>query len=113
MNRDHSQQNNLKIVEEQVQESLKMNARGMINFYNALIGREDYTPVLYDAAFPVHWVIGGRDNVLSYRKIFEKCYRSPVNFVSFYKNCGHMSMFEEPNQLTIDLKEFLNFCYAR
>ena len=98
------------IVREQVDESLKMNGNSMINFYNAMIERPDRTNVLAKSVYPIQWIAGINDNLISFKKILEQCHRSEVNFVSFYNNCGHMSMFEAPGQLVNDLREFTNYC---
>ena len=110
---DDFKQSNKAVVEEQIRESLKMSAESMVNFYNAMLSREDTSRVLDNAKFPVQWIIGEKDNVLPYKKILEKCHQSPVNFVTFYKNCGHMSMLETPGQLAKDMKEFIDYCYKQ
>jgi pimeloyl-ACP methyl ester carboxylesterase len=98
------------IVKEQVESGLKMEVDSMINFYKAMMQRPDRTNVLEKAVFPVQWIAGINDNLISYKKILQECYRSDINFVSFYNNCGHMGMFEAPEQLTYDLKEFIRYC---
>ena len=98
------------VVKEMIGEALKMTDDSMINYYNAMMQRPDRTKVLDWAFFPVQWIIGMHDNIISYKKILEQCYRSGINFVSFYNNCGHMSMFEAPEQLTIDLQRFIHYC---
>ncbi len=104
-------QSNVQAVKEQVDEALKMDERSLINFYEAMIARRDHVFVLEKAHFPVQWIIGMDDNVIYYKKILEQCDKSNINFVSFYRNCGHMSMVESPKKLEADLKEFANYCY--
>ncbi len=50
------------------------------------------------------------DNVISYKKILEQCAQSGINFVTFYNNCGHMSMLEAQERLVGDLSEFAAYC---
>jgi len=107
---DFKQSNSL-AVKQQVDEALKMNDASLINFYEAMIGRTDHTFVLEKAGYPVQWIIGMDDNVIYYKKILEQCNKSNINFVSFYRNCGHMSMIETPQKLANDLKEFAVYCY--
>jgi len=106
-------QSNVRIVEDQVQESLKMSGESIVNFYNAMLERNDYTRILDTTVFPLQWIMGAQDSVLPYKKTLEKCHRSAINFLSFYENCGHMSMLEAPAQLAADLKIFVNYCYDR
>ena len=98
-------------VQAQVDEALKINDNGLINFYKAMIGRTDHTFVLKTAIYPIQWIIGSDDNVIHFKKILELCYRSDINFVTFYRNCGHMSMIEVPENLVYDLKTFTKYCY--
>ena len=101
------------IVKKQIEEALKMNGESMVNFYNAMIARKDNTALLDNALFPVQWIAGKEDNVIHYRKILELCHKSDINFVSFYPNCGHMSMVETPGILVEDLNIFINYCFSR
>ena len=100
------------IVEKQATESMEMEEDGMINFYNAMIGREDTTGLLTAVSFPIQWICGLDDNVIPYKKILNKSYKSDINFVSFYANCGHMSMLEVPQKLTDDLISFTSYCHS-
>ena len=99
-----------KIVEEQVAQAMKMEAKSMVNFYYAMMNRPDRTNVLDKAIFPIQWIGGINDNLISYKKILAQSHRSGINFVSFYNNCGHMSMFEAPERLSKDLREFVSYC---
>ena len=99
------------IVKHQVEQSLEMEARGMINFYNAMLTRPDSTELLVNAHFPLQWISGFDDNIIPNKKILGKCHTSGINFVSFYNNCGHMSMLEAPEKLTKDLKDIINYSY--
>jgi len=98
-------------VKNQVDMGLEMNDNGIINFYEAMIARQDTTNVLENAIFPVQWIIGIDDNVIYYKRILEQCCKSGTNFVSFYNKCGHMSMIERPEKLASDLSAFVNYCY--
>lgn len=99
------------IVEQQIDLSLGMPDRCLINFYEAMIQRNDQRTLLKSVSCPVQWVIGTDDNVIFYKKIIEFCYQSGINFVTFIKNCGHMSMLEAPSTLVANLMEFINYCF--
>ena len=100
------------IVKHQIAQSSEIEAGSMINFYNAMIARPDSTDVLANAHFPLQWISGYDDNIIPLKKILGKCHTSGINFVSFYNNCGHMSMLEEPGKLETDLKDFINYSYC-
>jgi pimeloyl-ACP methyl ester carboxylesterase len=100
-----------KDIEEQIALALEIEDKSLIAYYNAMIERKDHVNMLQSVLFPVQWVIGINDNIIYYKKILEFCYKSGINFVSFYSNCGHMSMLEAPEKLAPDLKAFINYSY--
>ncbi|MCW3124103.1 MAG: alpha/beta hydrolase, partial [Flavipsychrobacter sp.] len=61
---------------------------------------------------PIQWICGLDDNVIPCKKILNKCYKAAINFVSFYTDCGHMSMLEAPERLNAALGAFASYCYA-
>ncbi len=103
---DAVKQSNPMIVKEQIERSMSVEAASIISLYKGMMDRPDTSDVLNVAPFPVQWICGIDDNVIPYKKILGKCHYSPINFVTFYNNCGHMSMLEAPEQLTDDLKTF-------
>ena len=98
-------------VKQQVDEAVKMDDNSLINFYEAMIARTDHTFVLENARYPIQWIVGLDDNVIYYKKILEQCNKSNINFVSFYRDCGHMSMVELPQKMSFYIREFENYCY--
>lgn len=101
------------IVNVQTEESQKIPAASLVNFYRAMMERPDNTPVLENALFPLQWICGQDDNIIPIKKTMQLCFISGINFVSLYKDCGHMSMLENPQQLTDDLNAFGRYCYSR
>lgn len=99
------------LINNLVEDGANMSDDSLINFYRAMLGRDDYSDQLETAAFPIQWIIGSEDNIMPYKRILKHCHQSAVNFVSFYHNCGHMGMFEAPEKLTGDLNDFIEFCH--
>lgn len=97
-------------VAAQIAQSLKIEDASLVNYYKAMIGRADTTSILPHAAYPVQWILGKKDELMPYKIILERCLLAPVNFVSLYSNCGHMSMFEAPVKLLADLLLFADYC---
>ncbi len=104
--------NHQNVVETQIDNACKMSDEGIVNFYNAMILRADTSGILPEALFPIQWVLGAQDNVIPFKKLIPFCYQSGVNFVSFYNDCAHMSMFEAPEKLSADLSQFILYCYT-
>ena len=101
------------VVQMQIERAMRMKDESMIAFYNAMINRPDRTNILTGAGFPVQWIIGKEDNVVSLDSALQQSRKARINFVTMYNNCGHMSMLEQPERLANDLKEFIVFCYNR
>jgi pimeloyl-ACP methyl ester carboxylesterase len=94
----------------QVKEGLLTETDSLVAFYNAMIMRPDRINTLKNSDLPVLWVVGDEDKIASKENIMQQCSHSNVNFVKLYRNCGHMSMLEQPEKLVEDLVEFNNYC---
>ena len=101
------------IVIEQTEKSLLIADDALINFYNGMMKRADYSELLKKSTFPVQWIIGKQDNVLVYKKIFNYSYLSTINFVTCIEQCGHMSMLETPELLLNKISDFANYCFEK
>ena len=99
------------LVEEQVNNALEMNTESIVNFYTAMLNREDRRDVLDTASFPVQWILGEEDTIVPLEKILPLCNRAQVNSVSIYGQCSHMSMVETPAALARDILTFAKLCY--
>ena len=106
-------QNKRSAVEEQIRCAMEMSNDGIINFYTAMMNRQDRSNIIENSSFPIQWIIGAHDSVIDPKKLLQFCYKSYINFVSVYEDCGHMSMIEDPDRLGGDMMEFANYCYER
>jgi len=99
------------LLREKAAASCTISAEALVNFYRAMMGRENTVDVVQRASYPVQWVLGSEDYVISFKAAFGLCYASAVNFVHLYAGCGHMSMLERPDVLIADLGQFADYCY--
>ena len=99
------------VIREKAARSNGMSAEALANFYRAMMERESTVDVVKQAEFPVQWIMGREDNVISFGSGLQLCHSSAVNFVHLYAGCGHMSMLEQPVALTADLEQFAAYCY--
>lgn len=102
---------NPELLREKAAASGAISAEALVNFYRAMMGRENAVGVLQTADFPVQWVLGSEDNVISFKSALGLCHASVINFVHLYTGCGHMSMLERPDALIADLGQFAGYCY--
>jgi pimeloyl-ACP methyl ester carboxylesterase len=99
------------VIAAQIETGLKLEEKSIMAFYNAMRNRSNKTQVVKDAKSPVQWIIGKLDNAVPYQASMKQCYLNDVNFVSVYPDCGHSSMLEKPEKLTIDLIKFFKYCH--
>ena len=110
---DGFKQSHAAIVEEQSELALQIEAKSLVNYTKAMIARPDHSSLPETAVYPIQWILGTEDKIILYKKILTYCAKSGINFVTFYNNCGHMSMLEAPDKLINDLRKFINYCYER
>lgn len=97
------------VIETQRKQAIEVADQTLIAFYTAMINRSERLNTLSHATFPVQWVIGADDKLAPPEKVLQQTSLANVNFVSVYKNCGHMSMLEHPHQLVQDIRQFATY----
>jgi pimeloyl-ACP methyl ester carboxylesterase len=90
---------------------MELSTEGMLNFYEAITARPDHSATIAAATYPVQWIIGEKDNIINFTKNLRECHNCPINFVTLYTDCGHISTIERPAQLITDLSIFSGYCY--
>ena len=95
----------------QMERGMALKNESMIAYYKAILARPDRTNVLSQATFPVQFILGAEDNLLPIGGMMQQTHLSNVNFVAVFQHCGHMSMLEQPEKLSQDLKNFAVYCY--
>ncbi len=98
-------------MNEKTEAGLRISDEGLINFYKAMIAREDTTALVKSAQFPLQWIAGAHDGIINYKKTLKDCHQSGINFVALYSDCGHISIIEDPAKLVADLKHFSDYCF--
>lgn len=100
------------VVKEIVARGMRLSAASLTAFYQAIMDRSDKKALLPGFDFPLQWIIGDEDTATPMKDALEQCHLAPVNKVSLYTPCGHMSMEEHPDRLAADLLSFFDYCYA-
>lgn len=98
-------------VKKVVTNGMKISAEALAAFYQAIMNRTDKRSLLSHAPWPMQWIIGDEDTATSLKDALEQSHLAPVNAVSIYKPCGHMSFVEMPQRLTSDIQFFMDYCY--
>jgi pimeloyl-ACP methyl ester carboxylesterase len=101
------------VLDEQLNVGMEYPAENLAALQHAMLLRPDRTTILQNAHFPVQWILGENDNLISYKSALQQATLANINFVSLYNNCGHMSMLENPELLSKDILNFSNYCLSR
>ena len=90
---DYSERNP-DIVGDTILKALTTSTDGMIACLTAMAGRPDRSVIPEKANFKTLFILGKKDNLISWEKISERYKDTHVNIV-FLENSGHMGMIEE------------------
>jgi pimeloyl-ACP methyl ester carboxylesterase len=94
-----------------VKKGMELPPEHLVAFYNAIMHRSDKTETLKQADFPVQFIVGEQDTATPMKDALEQCHLPSVSKINIYRNCGHMSMIEQPEALHKDLADFLKYCF--
>lgn len=100
------------VVQRQTEEAIAVNDESLIAFYRAIMERVDTRQVIAEARFPVQQLIGELDTLANISKELANDCIARVDFVSIFKNGGHMVMLEEPERTANELLNFLSYCFT-
>ncbi|MDX8359691.1 alpha/beta hydrolase [Cytobacillus sp. IB215316] len=84
----------------------KTSKEGTIGALNAMKNRPNRNEILEHTSLPVLLVAGEQDRIISTANVFSTSKDNVTQ--SLIKNVGHMSMFEDSEQLLSDIKSFLS-----
>lgn len=101
------------VYKRQTEEAIAVDDVSLIAFYRAIMERADTRSVLSSIRFPVQQLIGAKDTLANISKELANECIAAVDFVSIFKNGGHMIMLEEPERTVKDLFNFLSYCFSR
>jgi pimeloyl-ACP methyl ester carboxylesterase len=95
------------LVEELIKLSDDFSAEALIQYYEAMIKRPDRISVLKSFQRPVLFMIGQQDNAVPVGASLEQCHLPAVSHIHILKNSGHVGMWEEKEESTAFLFNFL------
>jgi pimeloyl-ACP methyl ester carboxylesterase len=94
------------IIEQVKLEALKTPLQGIVAALEGMKIRKDREEILHEASFPVLLILGKKDSVLNYDENKQQILNTKVELISFED--GHMSHFENKEELVESLNGFLN-----
>jgi pimeloyl-ACP methyl ester carboxylesterase len=96
---------NAKEIDETVKIGLKTSENGLISTLLAMKNRPDRNQVLKETKLPVLLIAGEKDQIIPPEKTFTVSRQNIEEKV--IQNAGHMSMYEQPEELAKVMKDFL------
>jgi len=98
-----TKETNAALLNEQKERAAALPAEAMIAFLGAMMARPDRRDVLRNAAWPVQFLLGEDDFIISAKDVLEQAALPARAGVAVYPDVGHMSMVEAPKRLAADL----------
>ena len=77
-------------------------------YYTAMMNREDKTLVLKRSKVPVLFIMGSEDMAVPLNDILQQTILPDTSYIHILKGIGHMSMWEDGEQLNKHLMAFIN-----
>ncbi|MEP6584600.1 MAG: alpha/beta hydrolase [Ginsengibacter sp.] len=104
---ENNRKENLTLSERSMKLSKNISQLTLIQYYEAMRDRPNYSPVLKNFKKPVLLIQGLHDNAVHLKSGLEQSYVAPVTYFNILKNSGHMGMWEEEKISTALLGKFL------
>lgn len=84
----------------------------LVQYYEAMISREDTTDVLRSIQKPVGFIMGEHDKAVPFEHSLQQSYLPSIAAIHIMRNSAHMSMLEEKQQSFAALEELLSIIYV-
>ncbi len=95
------------LIEKLIKLSKKFTPDSLIQYYEAMRDRPDRSPILKTFTKPVLFMQGIYDNAVPLKAGLEQSHIAPVTYFKILKHSGHMGMWEEEQNSTDFLENFL------
>jgi pimeloyl-ACP methyl ester carboxylesterase len=104
---EKTKKENPDLVEKLIDQYKDFSSESLIQYYEAMIQRPDRTSVLKSFQKPVLFITGKHDAAVPLQASLEQCHLPAVSHIHILQNSGHMGMWEEKDQATTSLINFL------
>lgn len=79
----------------------------LIQYYESMIARPDRTEVLKNTTIPVLFILGKKDQAVSFTDTLPQTYLPAFSYIEILESSAHMGMFEEKEKSMAILEKFL------
>jgi pimeloyl-ACP methyl ester carboxylesterase len=98
-------------VDELIDSSRHFSKEALIQYYTAMMNRNEKTDVLEKAGVPVLFVIGREDTAAPLDVVIHQVHLPKISHIHIFDNVAHTSMLEAPDDLNKVLQEFVSVEY--
>lgn len=107
---EENQSNFVVEIKQITKEALQISQQGIIASLEGMKIRKDRTEIYKNAVFPIQMIIGKKDPALDYDSLISQIKNTKIQVVEFPD--GHMSHFENKDDLILALKKFVYLCFS-
>lgn len=101
------QPENNKACEDLVEAGKKITPEALIAYYTAMINRPDRTAVLKNYTHPILFLMGRHDKAVPFEQSLQQSHLPQQSHITILRNSAHMGMWEEMEQTSRALIDFL------
>lgn len=95
------------LADEVVRRYKNLDVSALAAYYEAMMARPDRTAVLKTFTRPVLFLAGEHDTTIPYDQVVQQSGLPLVSYLHVLHRSGHMGMWEEPNECTLILEEYV------
>lgn len=95
-------------INKYLNEAKKIEAGIIIDYYKAMIKREDNRETLKNLKKPVQFIIGEFDTAVPFKTSLQQTFIANISDVNILRESGHIGMLEEPETSSEIIQRFLN-----
>ncbi|HEY0677182.1 MAG TPA: alpha/beta hydrolase [Chitinophagaceae bacterium] len=104
---EHTKRHNPGLIDTLINTYKDMDADSLVAYYEAMMERPDRTAVLKEFTRPILFLAGEHDTAIPYDQVMQQSRLPLLSYLHVLRQSGHMGMWEEPNQCTHTLEEFI------
>ena len=103
----HTKHHNPGLVDVLINQYKDMDPQALIAYYEAMMQRPDRKEVLKNFNRPVLFLAGEEDSAIPYDQVMQQSRIPLLSYLHVLHLSGHMGMWEEPNESSFILEEFI------
>lgn len=104
---DHYKKQHAEKVSGLIEQGKDFSKEALIQYYTAMMNRPDRSEVLQKSEVPVLFIIGSEDTAAPLHDLLKQVHLPKVSYIHIIEGVGHMSMWEETEQLNNYLLAFI------